>query len=189
MFIGYNHQESLENTINTTGTLLGVHPIVPWVSVWNPKPMSEELNMNFTGARPNSPIQKWPFRKNQPQKCNRKVAKVKGSCIHSVYSPARMKVNIYSDSLLKMSCHPGDWCDWLGGSSKLYTPLLKQWSLPKYICLGKYEKQHPSLFPAPSMRIGSFLSEPPGWAARAPRLRVASFGSSGTMCFFCLVGC
>ncbi len=28
--MGYNLQESLENTINTMGTLLGVHPIVPW---------------------------------------------------------------------------------------------------------------------------------------------------------------
>ena len=28
--MGYNPQESLENTINTMGTLLGVHPIVPW---------------------------------------------------------------------------------------------------------------------------------------------------------------
>ncbi len=26
----YHPQESLENTINTMGTLLGVHPIVPW---------------------------------------------------------------------------------------------------------------------------------------------------------------
>ena len=25
-----NHQESIENTINTMGTLLGVHPIIPW---------------------------------------------------------------------------------------------------------------------------------------------------------------
>ncbi len=29
VFMGYNPQESLENTINTLGTLLGVHPIVP----------------------------------------------------------------------------------------------------------------------------------------------------------------
>ena len=28
--MGYNPQESLENTIKTMGTLLGVHPIVPW---------------------------------------------------------------------------------------------------------------------------------------------------------------
>ena len=28
--MGYYPQESLENTINTMGTLLGVHPIVPW---------------------------------------------------------------------------------------------------------------------------------------------------------------
>ena len=28
--MGYNLQESLENTINTMGTLLGIHPIVPW---------------------------------------------------------------------------------------------------------------------------------------------------------------
>ena len=28
--MGNNPQESLENTINTMGTLLGVHPIVPW---------------------------------------------------------------------------------------------------------------------------------------------------------------
>ena len=28
--MGYNPQESLDNTINTMGTLLGVHPIVPW---------------------------------------------------------------------------------------------------------------------------------------------------------------
>ncbi len=27
--VGYNPQESLENTINTMGTLLGLHPIVP----------------------------------------------------------------------------------------------------------------------------------------------------------------
>ena len=29
-FMGYNPQESLENTINTMGTLLEVHPIIPW---------------------------------------------------------------------------------------------------------------------------------------------------------------
>ena len=29
VFMVYNPQESLENTINTVGTLLGVHPIVP----------------------------------------------------------------------------------------------------------------------------------------------------------------
>ena len=29
--MGYNPQEALENTINTVGTLLGVHPIVPWM--------------------------------------------------------------------------------------------------------------------------------------------------------------
>ena len=29
--MGYNPQESLKNTINTMGTLLGVHPIVPWI--------------------------------------------------------------------------------------------------------------------------------------------------------------
>ena len=28
--MGYNRQESLENTISTMSTLLGVHPIVPW---------------------------------------------------------------------------------------------------------------------------------------------------------------
>ena len=30
VFMGYNPQESLEKTINTMGTLLGIHPIVPW---------------------------------------------------------------------------------------------------------------------------------------------------------------
>ncbi len=30
--MGYNPQESLENTINTISTLLGVHPIVPWIT-------------------------------------------------------------------------------------------------------------------------------------------------------------
>ena len=30
VFMGYNPQESLENSTNTLGTLLGVHPIVPW---------------------------------------------------------------------------------------------------------------------------------------------------------------
>ena len=34
VFMGYNPQESLENTINTMGTrTLGVHPIVPWSSI------------------------------------------------------------------------------------------------------------------------------------------------------------
>ncbi len=28
--MGYSPQESQENTINTMGTLLGVHLIVPW---------------------------------------------------------------------------------------------------------------------------------------------------------------
>ena len=32
--MGYNPQEFLENTINTMGTLLGVHPIVPWHKFW-----------------------------------------------------------------------------------------------------------------------------------------------------------
>ena len=30
--MGYNPQESLENTINTMGTLLGVDQIVPWTT-------------------------------------------------------------------------------------------------------------------------------------------------------------
>ena len=34
--MGYNPQESLENPINTMDTLLGVHPIVPWVEYDNP---------------------------------------------------------------------------------------------------------------------------------------------------------
>ena len=29
--MGYDPQESLENTINTVGTVLGVHAIVPWL--------------------------------------------------------------------------------------------------------------------------------------------------------------
>ncbi len=32
--ICYNPQEIVENTINTMGTLLGVHPIVPWIAQW-----------------------------------------------------------------------------------------------------------------------------------------------------------
>ena len=47
--MGYNLQESLENTINTMGTLSGVHPIVPWVWINNicsygqstPRPISK----------------------------------------------------------------------------------------------------------------------------------------------------
>ena len=47
--MGYNLQESLENTINIMGTLLGVHPIVPWVWINNicsygqstPRPISK----------------------------------------------------------------------------------------------------------------------------------------------------
>ena len=35
VFMGYNPQESLENTINTMGTLLGVHPIVLWTQTSN----------------------------------------------------------------------------------------------------------------------------------------------------------
>ena len=31
----YNPQESLENTINTMGTLVAVHPIVPWKTIKN----------------------------------------------------------------------------------------------------------------------------------------------------------
>ena len=31
--MGYSPQESLGNTINTMGTLLGVHLIVPWKGV------------------------------------------------------------------------------------------------------------------------------------------------------------
>ncbi len=34
VFMGYNPQESLENTINTKGALLGVHPIAPW-NLWS----------------------------------------------------------------------------------------------------------------------------------------------------------
>ena len=32
--MGYYPQESLENPINTMDTLLGVHPIVPWMNGW-----------------------------------------------------------------------------------------------------------------------------------------------------------
>ena len=43
VFMGYNPQESLENAINTMGTLLGVHPIVPW----NVLPKMVDLTLNF----------------------------------------------------------------------------------------------------------------------------------------------
>ena len=46
VFMGCNPQESLENTINTLGTLLGVHPIVPW-------------NVSFREG------DRWDFSKNQ----------------------------------------------------------------------------------------------------------------------------
>ena len=55
--MGYNPQEFLENTINTMGTLLGVHPIVPWfiqISII-PKP---EWSADFGGM----PLQSPPFK-------------------------------------------------------------------------------------------------------------------------------
>ena len=92
----YNHQESLENTI-PLGSLLRVHPIVPGVFVWNPKPMSEELTMNFTGARPNSPIQKWPNSgKISPKNATKRYITIRWKslqlstgCLHSVYPPTQ----------------------------------------------------------------------------------------------------
>ena len=44
----YNPQESLENTINTMGTLLGVHPIVPWFFVWNDNNTSYDFTWSFS---------------------------------------------------------------------------------------------------------------------------------------------
>ena len=41
--MGYNPQESLENPINTMGTLLGVHPIV----AWSIKLHQPEQSLNF----------------------------------------------------------------------------------------------------------------------------------------------
>ena len=37
VFMGYNPQESLENTTNAMVTLLGVHPIVPWWFCFHPR--------------------------------------------------------------------------------------------------------------------------------------------------------
>ena len=37
LIMGCNLQESLENIINTMGTLLGVHPIVPWYMETSPE--------------------------------------------------------------------------------------------------------------------------------------------------------
>ena len=39
--MGYNPKESLENTINTMGTLLGVHPTVPWTLVSSLNPLQQ----------------------------------------------------------------------------------------------------------------------------------------------------
>ena len=40
--MGYNPQELLENTINTMGTPLGVHPIVPWGKALHSKMFLQE---------------------------------------------------------------------------------------------------------------------------------------------------
>ena len=45
--MGYNPQESLENIINTMGTPLGVHPIVPWyIEEFNLSPV-QKLHCNI----------------------------------------------------------------------------------------------------------------------------------------------
>ena len=52
VFMGHNPQESLKNAINTMGTLLGVHPIVPWYN-WFLGPT--------LGPNPSSPYHHFPF--------------------------------------------------------------------------------------------------------------------------------
>ena len=48
VFMGCNPRESLENTINTMATLLGVHPIVPWTLETNPpQPSTWRLMFHF----------------------------------------------------------------------------------------------------------------------------------------------
>ena len=46
VFMGYNPQESLENTLNTMGTLLGVHSIVPWKTKKNIRKHTETPGCN-----------------------------------------------------------------------------------------------------------------------------------------------
>ena len=46
--MGYNPQESVENTIDTMGTLLVVHPIVPWQVYSKMLPIQ---NKNIGGPR------------------------------------------------------------------------------------------------------------------------------------------
>ena len=42
--MGYIPQESLENTTNTMGTLLGLHLIVPWFEIFPKVGIDEDLN-------------------------------------------------------------------------------------------------------------------------------------------------
>ena len=62
VFMGYSPQESLQNTINTMGTLLGVHPILPWtymngLNLWHAEAgVFHRPNMNKT------PLKKLPSR-------------------------------------------------------------------------------------------------------------------------------
>ena len=52
--MGYNPKESLENTINTMGTLLGVRPIVPWFLLhvfWTLGRSRKRLNVWIGGSR------------------------------------------------------------------------------------------------------------------------------------------
>ena len=47
--MGCNLQESLENIINTMGTLLGVHPIVPWYMETSPEQKYPLVNDHIAG--------------------------------------------------------------------------------------------------------------------------------------------
>ena len=57
--MGCNPQESLENTINTMGTLLGVHPIVPWKYQFDVLRCTSNVSQNLS-------YESWEFKGNPP---------------------------------------------------------------------------------------------------------------------------
>ena len=79
--MGYNPQESLKNTTNIMGTLLGVHPIVPWESLkpprytnlnwcisWNSEPSTEVFQPVWFFKRWWLELPHWT-NPNLPKKC------------------------------------------------------------------------------------------------------------------------
>ena len=76
VFMGYNPQESLENTTNAMGTLLGVHPIVPWQLMLTDLSTKDLLKLPGSEMRIEAPTHEEEASRDQPWKHTRENSRI-----------------------------------------------------------------------------------------------------------------